>query len=151
MSTSVQRHPTATINHGRSNVKCKVDCRRKCPAQVTHEQVFETDSSTDTKWSRHLLVRIPGYAFASNAEVGAFVRRMLASSDAAKLNVLDEKGERVVFVDMAVYSRCGAVGSFIACDAMGMVIACCCAVKRTQAQPSHCSMLRWCIRIVSVH
>lgn len=41
--------------------------------------VLELDSSTPTKFSRHLIVRVPGWAFASNADVGAFVRSITTS------------------------------------------------------------------------
>jgi len=39
--------------------------------------VLELDSSTAAKFSRHLVVRAPGAAFASNLQVGAFVRSLL--------------------------------------------------------------------------
>ena len=37
---------------------------------------LELDSSTASKFSRHVIVRAPGVAFASNAHVGAFVREV---------------------------------------------------------------------------
>ncbi len=40
--------------------------------------VIELDSTTDTKFSRHLIVRVPGCAFADNMQVGALVRRLCA-------------------------------------------------------------------------
>lgn len=40
--------------------------------------VVELDSSTPSKFSRHLILRIPGHAFASNAHVGALVRQLCA-------------------------------------------------------------------------
>jgi len=39
--------------------------------------VLELDSSTAAKFSRHLVVRAPGAAFANNLQVGAFVRSLL--------------------------------------------------------------------------
>ena len=39
--------------------------------------VVELDSSTPAKFSRHLLVRVPGAAFASNFHAGAFVQSLL--------------------------------------------------------------------------
>ena len=41
------------------------------------EWVVELDSSTPAKFSRHLLVRVPGAAFASNFHAGAFVQSLL--------------------------------------------------------------------------
>jgi DNA-directed primase/polymerase protein len=40
--------------------------------------VVELDSSTPTKFSRHLIVRLPGAAFATNAHAGAIVRKICA-------------------------------------------------------------------------
>lgn len=80
-------------------------CRRLRLPEVPDEQIYETDSSTEAKWSRHLVVRVPGHSFASNFEVSVFVRRVLADGQADQLLVLDEKGAHVSFVDMAVYSR----------------------------------------------
>ena len=40
--------------------------------------VMELDSTTERKLSRHLIVLIPGAAFASNAQVGAFVHEVCA-------------------------------------------------------------------------
>ncbi|KAK9844115.1 hypothetical protein WJX81_004810 [Elliptochloris bilobata] len=41
------------------------------------EWVVELDSSTPAKFSRHLVVRVPGAAFASNFHVGAFVKSLV--------------------------------------------------------------------------
>ncbi len=35
--------------------------------------MYELDSSTPAKFSRHLTVRLPGYAFANNHAMGKFV------------------------------------------------------------------------------
>lgn len=42
--------------------------------------IYELDSSTPQKFSRHLIVRIPGHAFAHNLAVGDFVNQVLAAS-----------------------------------------------------------------------
>lgn len=39
--------------------------------------VYELDSSSSTKFSRHLVVRIPGMAFCSNIHAGCLVARAL--------------------------------------------------------------------------
>ena len=44
------------------------------------EAVVELDSSTATKFSRHLIIPLKGAAFANNGHVGAFVGAMLAAS-----------------------------------------------------------------------
>ena len=41
-------------------------------------QVIELDSCAEEKFSRHLIIRLPGLAFCTNAHVGAFVRRVVA-------------------------------------------------------------------------
>jgi hypothetical protein len=48
------------------------------------EWVLELDSTTEAKFSRHVVVRLPGAAFASNAHVGAVVREMCAAAAARK-------------------------------------------------------------------
>ncbi|KDD76476.1 hypothetical protein H632_c212p0, partial [Helicosporidium sp. ATCC 50920] len=40
--------------------------------------VVELDSSTEAKWSRHLIIRVPGAVWENNAHVGAFVRDLCA-------------------------------------------------------------------------
>ncbi len=77
--------------------------------------ILELDSSTSAKFSRHIVVRLPGLAFADNAHVGAFVRRVVAGalvrgqscSRLCGLMVAREgdKGGQTLFVDMSVYSR----------------------------------------------
>ena len=47
--------------------------------------MVELESSTPAKWSRHLLVRLPGAAFADNRHMGRFVGALL---DAAEVNGL---------------------------------------------------------------
>lgn len=42
--------------------------------------VLELDSSTPDKFSRHVIVRLPGAAFASNAHAGGFVRELCAAA-----------------------------------------------------------------------
>ena len=45
--------------------------------KVLPECVLELDSTTPLKWSRHLVVHLPGAAFASNAHAGRFVKQIL--------------------------------------------------------------------------
>jgi hypothetical protein len=90
--------------------------------------ILELDSSTAEKFSRHLLVRVPGWAFRDNNQVGALVRRICARSEAlAQLYLAKDPPKqrqqqggmqqqqgasaaggawaRVCFVDGAVYSK----------------------------------------------
>jgi hypothetical protein len=40
--------------------------------------VWELDSSSGAKWSRHIVVRMPGAAFGNNLAMGAFVQQIMA-------------------------------------------------------------------------
>ena len=52
--------------------------------QLENSWTIELDSSTPAKFSRHLVIRIPGAAFQSNFHVGAFVKDLCeAPQDAA--------------------------------------------------------------------
>ncbi|XP_068635004.1 uncharacterized protein [Aristolochia californica] len=82
-----------------------------------HEWIVELDSTTEEKFSRHLLIRIPGAAFKDNSHVGAFVAEICSQiSDArsckSSLEKLfiskDSSGPENpchLFLDSAVYSR----------------------------------------------
>lgn len=73
--------------------------------------VLDLDSSTAHKFSRHVLVKLDGAAFADNAAVGAFVRTVLRgeAADAASpvyyASSAATGGARRCMVDTAVYSR----------------------------------------------
>ena len=52
--------------------------------QLEDSWIVELDSSTPAKFSRHLVIQIPGMAFQSNFHVGAFVKDLCeAPQDAA--------------------------------------------------------------------
>lgn len=40
--------------------------------------MIELSSDTDEKFSRHLIIRLPGHAFEDNASVGSFINRIMA-------------------------------------------------------------------------
>lgn len=66
--------------------------------------MLELDSSTALKFSRHLVVDIPGAAVRNNLIVGDLLSRCLG--DPMLLVRKDaESRDLVPFVDMAVYSR----------------------------------------------
>ncbi|EFN54394.1 hypothetical protein CHLNCDRAFT_135708 [Chlorella variabilis] len=75
--------------------------------------VYELDSSTPNKFSRHLTLRLPGHAFSNNHAMGKFVAQVLAASDSKLLVVRKEQepgggggGPQLgSMVDMAVYSK----------------------------------------------
>ncbi|KAL4429588.1 hypothetical protein ABPG77_008637 [Micractinium sp. CCAP 211/92] len=70
--------------------------------------VYELDSSTPAKFSRHLTVRLPGHAFVTNHAMGKFVAQVLAASGDELLVVHGEKDgspQLGSIVDTAVYSK----------------------------------------------
>ncbi|KAI3435784.1 hypothetical protein D9Q98_001842 [Chlorella vulgaris] len=75
--------------------------------------VYELDSSTPDKFSRHLTLRLPGHAFATNHAMGKFVAQVLAASGSELLVVRGEAeaGSEAQapalwsMVDTAVYSK----------------------------------------------
>ncbi|KAL4448454.1 hypothetical protein ABPG75_005673 [Micractinium tetrahymenae] len=82
--------------------------------------VLELDSSTEAKFSRHLVVRIPGAAFASSAHAGAFVLQLCAAAKEqrgedprAALLIVKKGEEEALFIDHAVYSRNRAFRLFL--------------------------------------
>lgn len=87
-------------------------CRRLWGVSMDAQHVVELDSSTVAKWSRHVIVTLPGRAFASTADVGAFVRgHVLRHPLAAGLLLPSQHlpgGAPASIVDIAVYSRCAA-------------------------------------------
>lgn len=78
-------------------------CRAIWSMPVERSAVIEMESCHPNKWSRHLLVGLPGCAFLSAQEAGAFVKdAVLKHRDASKLLV---QSTQVSFVDASVYSR----------------------------------------------
>ncbi|EEC81996.1 hypothetical protein OsI_25931 [Oryza sativa Indica Group] len=81
------------------------------------EWIIELDSSTEEKFSRHLIIRIPKTAFKDNSHVGAFISEIcsrIASQRAAnpnfdKLYITKDSSctgrADHLFMDTAVYSR----------------------------------------------
>ncbi|KAL5567885.1 hypothetical protein UlMin_024460 [Ulmus minor] len=89
----------------------------KFSIQGCHEWIVELDSSTDVKFSRHLIIRIPKTAFKDNSHAGAFVNKICSriSSEKEKDGRLEKlfikkdsssvDSPSQLFVDTAVYSR----------------------------------------------
>jgi hypothetical protein len=51
-------------------------CRRHFDLVLDPRCVYELDSSTPAKFSRHLTLRLPGHAFANNHAMGKFVAQV---------------------------------------------------------------------------
>eukprot|EP00803_Ostreobium_quekettii_P005423 evm.model.scf_298.12 EVM.evm.TU.scf_298.12 scf_298:77793-83662(-) len=67
---------------------------------------IELDSSTATKFSRHLIVGLPGCTFKNNIHAGAFARHVCEMASKEKiLQVTKEDGSSTLLVDMGVYTR----------------------------------------------
>lgn len=88
----------------------------KYSIQANHECVVELDSSTEEKFSRHLIIRLPMAAFKDNSHVGAFISEIC--SRIASLRETDPRVNKLyirkdsfsdladyLFLDTAVYSR----------------------------------------------
>lgn len=53
-------------------------CRELWGLRLEDGWVWELDSSSPAKWSRHIIVVVPGRAFPSNLALGAFVTQILS-------------------------------------------------------------------------
>lgn len=76
------------------------------------QHVVLLDSTSATKFSSHLVVKLPGHAFQDNAAAGRFVRSVLLASgtELTVVQGLDARTGQPVrspFVDTAVYTRRG--------------------------------------------
>ncbi|XP_020220222.2 DNA-directed primase/polymerase protein isoform X2 [Cajanus cajan] len=91
--------------------------REKYAIHGDHNWVVELDSSTEDKFSRHIIVRIPKVAFKDNSHAGAFVSEICSrilnargeDKSFEKLLVMKDSSSNEsagqLFVDTAVYSR----------------------------------------------
>lgn len=68
------------------------------------KDIYELDSTSAQKFSRHLIIKIPGYAFSNNIAVGEFVAQICADSGSSLL-VQNKDGSLAYFVDTAVYTK----------------------------------------------
>ena len=60
-------------------------CRDQFAVELQPDWVFELDSSHAGKFSRHLILRLPGIAFADNWAVGHLVGQILAEPEVCLL------------------------------------------------------------------
>jgi hypothetical protein len=84
-------------------------CRDLWNLDVSAADIVESDSSTASKWSRHLLIRIAGHALPSNVHVGYLVKSIILKHPlASQLEVTRMHDGRQVatsFIDDSVYTR----------------------------------------------
>lgn len=71
---------------------------------VDDTDIYELDSTTLQKFSRHLIIKIPGHAFSNNVAVGDFVSQVCADSGSSLL-IHTKDGSEAYFVDTAVYTK----------------------------------------------
>jgi hypothetical protein len=68
--------------------------------------VYELDSSTPTKFSRHLIFKVPGHAFYNNIAAGHFAAQVVeAAGNLIHVDKSKDCNAKVPFVDIAVYTR----------------------------------------------
>jgi hypothetical protein len=87
--------------------------QQRLAVQLEDQGVLELDSSTDTKFSRHLIVRLPGAAFANNLHAGVLIQDIYKlakekrNSDPLCAQLFVKKGadEDAFFIDTGVYTR----------------------------------------------
>ena len=71
------------------------------------QHVYELDSSSQVKFSRHVIVNVPGYGFYNNSVAGHFVAQIISAVGTA-LDVYKApppENKKVCVIDSAVYSR----------------------------------------------
>ncbi len=64
-----------------ANLACEIGCREQFQVDLQPEWVYELDSSHAGKFSRHLILRIPGMSFVNNWAVGHLVSQILAEPE----------------------------------------------------------------------
>ena len=73
----------------------RLSLQERFDVQLEDSWVIELDSSTPAKFSRHLIIQIPGMAFQSNFHVGAFVKDLCeAPQDAASADSASSRLQR---------------------------------------------------------
>ena len=82
--------------------------------KLEDQGIIELDSTTDVKFSRHLIVRLPGAAFANNIHAGVLIQDICKmakekrDSDPLCAQLFVKKGaetEETFFIDTGVYTR----------------------------------------------
>lgn len=74
--------------------------------ELCEDRIYELDSTTERKFSRHLIVQVPGYAFYNVEHVGYFVQQVCADSGNKLLLRQNLDSDRMGYVvDTAVYTK----------------------------------------------
>ena len=77
---------------------------------VDDSDILELDASSDTKFSRHITLRVPGAVLATTADAGALARaavdRVASTATPSPLTIVaDDSGKPGLALDLGVYTR----------------------------------------------
>lgn len=103
----------------RNALKAKLDI------VMDEKWIIEFDSSSNVKFSRHVVVRLPGAAFLDNSHVGHFAHEIICDAmkqrETSKFSrmmfVRNKHGQETTFIDTGVYSRNRAFRLFLSSKA----------------------------------
>lgn len=99
--------------------------REKLDIKMDEKWLIELESSSLTKFSRHLILRLPGAAFVDNSHVGHFVDAIIreaqthrhTSKNCSMMFVRNGHGQETTCIDTGVYSRNRAFRLFMSSKA----------------------------------
>jgi len=77
---------------------------RRWEVSLRNAFVMEMDSSSETKFSRHLAIRLKDFAFRRNSEIRPIIKEILSNSAKRQFVVRKSSGTSC-FIDEGVYSR----------------------------------------------
>ena len=75
--TAAEQNPVRSLSSCSFQLILMALCRKQWGLELEDSWVWELDSSSPAKWSRHLIVACPHHAFANNLAMGDFVRSLL--------------------------------------------------------------------------
>ena len=98
---------------------CAYEIQKIFGIAVSQNDIVDLCSSSDYKFSRHLIIHLSKCIFMDNAQVGRFVGHLVSeiqrlawftqddqwTSSLQQLFIKDEQGNKILFVDEGVYSR----------------------------------------------
>ncbi|KAI8109763.1 hypothetical protein M9434_001042 [Picochlorum sp. BPE23] len=99
--------------------------REQLDINMDEKWLIELESSSATKFSRHLILRLPGAAFVDNSHVGHFVDAIVreawthrqTSKSCSMMFVRNTHGQETTCIDTGVYSRNRAFRLFLSSKA----------------------------------
>jgi hypothetical protein len=80
-------------------------CRIAWNIQIEPQNVLELEGMEPKKFSRHVIIWLPGAAFQSGPELGKFVKDAVLQHKAAHTLLVNSGNSRVPIIDTSVYSR----------------------------------------------